>query len=228
MSQVLLRGRRPCLLSPSLSCPVLPRAPERRGAGTAPWPLCHGGHTISEVLGPHATDFRPVVGHRLGRLDELVIHALAIAVDDGHAGGDALLALGAHSHHLTVQGQGSRQPGREARERGGSPSVGRPGQPPTPGHVGAAPALVPAEGLLFNQAHTALLQPQSASCYPGCLRAHGGFDVLRVNVVEPDVFPKGQRTAGMGSCAWQARAGCGPGTSSLFSCTAHSCDTWRP
>lgn len=102
--------------------PVRPRGRPhgRRGreAGGGP-PASETGWepTLRQVLGPDPTDRRPVVGHRLGRLHVLVINTLPELVHQRHAGQHALVPLGAHAHHLTVQGQGSRQAAGEPRVR---------------------------------------------------------------------------------------------------------------
>lgn len=75
------------------------------------------------ILRPDATDSCPVVCHLLRGLDILVINTLAKLVDDGHPSQDAVLALGAHPHHLTVHGHSPGQPGRQ-RDTLGTPLQG--------------------------------------------------------------------------------------------------------
>lgn len=89
---------------------------------TTHWILPLGGTpgTWVYVLRPDATDSCPVVCHLLRGLDILVIHTLAKLVDDGHPSQDAVLALGANPHHLTVHGHGPGQPGRQ-RDTLGTP-----------------------------------------------------------------------------------------------------------
>ena len=65
----------------------------------------------------------PVVGHLLGGTHKLVVDALAKVVDEGAARQDALLAVGAHPHHFTVHGDGSRQSKGHGKNMGGEGNV---------------------------------------------------------------------------------------------------------
>lgn len=63
--------------------------------------------TIFDILWSDAADGCPVVCHLLCGLHVFVIDAFPKLVHDGHASQDAVLSVGADTHHLAINGHGS-------------------------------------------------------------------------------------------------------------------------
>lgn len=76
--------------------------------------------TVLDVLRSDAAHGCPVVCHLLRGFHVLVVDALPKLVHEGHASQDAVLSIGTHSHHLTVNGHGSGDADDGQRDKKGS------------------------------------------------------------------------------------------------------------